>query len=523
MCHPVWCARACVWRRSPMSLAEAQDNELSSDSWEPQEFSQHLSDLTPRTLRACEVEGIRPQDLTYIPFSWFELPGVSKKLALTRHLYFEARRADLLEVVERARDAIIAGRSNALSVMAIRDPDDMQAQYRNTVEFFRRQYASINMTNIVPTKDMASQKKTMPDVDLPNIPLDAAANNPKKPASPLARRPGAPPTMNRSRSIGCSAKSPPGPGTHGGEASPSAGCGSTSAVRRLSRTSSAGEPMGRRMSLSTTPKSIQSEVRLQAMFKALAESPGAGMKELEGIKRTKNNLFALREIDLRKLGEVHERNARLAKKRNATSLYQFQRLMQDLDEQHDNREYRETMAPPQFYDSKRHWREKSRANRLDSLAVREQLTQNKLEERIAKEQALEKWLEEERTSRKMKFAELTLADRIRWRGQFEQELQRRDKFRLEVVTTFLQNEARAELKAQRVKDNGALKQELEKLRATHRQLTEFQRIRKENVYEEERQELLQEAGKRRLRNSMGSAQAFQENMRSAMSWPPAVD
>lgn len=448
-----------------MSQADSLDEDQDQ---EPAVWNDQLSDYTPRTLMACEMEGVRPQDLAHVPFSWFELPGVSQKIARARHLYFEARRADLLEVVDRARDAIISGQTCALSVMAPRDPDDMHTQYRNTLEFFRRQYATINMTNMTPTKDMTSNKKTMPDVDPPNIPLDAAANNPRR---TLSTSMGSGSAANKVfRNIGFGNTSP----SEAAERSQS-GTGS----HRMVRKSSSVPSMPRRSTLSTTWKSIQAELQLHNLFTELAAAPGADFKEHEGIKRTKNNLFALREINLRKQDSAHENQARLAKRRNEASDYQYQRLMECLDEQHESREYREMMAPPHFLDSKRHWRESSRNKRLDYLAERELFAKSKVEERLAKDQALEKWLEEEDATKKMKFAQLTLAERIRWRGQFEQELQKRDNFRVKLVTTFLQNEARAELKAQQVKDNSVFKHELERLRATHRQLSGFQRARKE--------------------------------------------
>mmetsp|Transcript_41841 Transcript_41841/g.90298 ORF Transcript_41841/g.90298 Transcript_41841/m.90298 type:complete len:699 (+) Transcript_41841:138-2234(+) len=62
---------------------------------------------TPRSIKACDIEGVDPEELFYVPRKAFSQPGLAKRLAQLRHDFFEAFRQDTVEIVKRARMAIM--------------------------------------------------------------------------------------------------------------------------------------------------------------------------------------------------------------------------------------------------------------------------------------------------------------------------------------------------------------------------------------------------------------------------------
>lgn len=62
---------------------------------------------TPRSLTACKLEGVLPQELTYRPVEAFEESNLSPQLVRLRFDFFEAKRRDLLAATKRAHDAIL--------------------------------------------------------------------------------------------------------------------------------------------------------------------------------------------------------------------------------------------------------------------------------------------------------------------------------------------------------------------------------------------------------------------------------
>jgi hypothetical protein len=63
---------------------------------------------SPRSLKACKIEGILPDELTYKPIEAFNDRALSPRLVKLRYDFFEAKRRDLLAAARRARDGMLA-------------------------------------------------------------------------------------------------------------------------------------------------------------------------------------------------------------------------------------------------------------------------------------------------------------------------------------------------------------------------------------------------------------------------------
>lgn len=63
---------------------------------------------SPRSLQACKLEGVLPQELIHKPIEAFAERSLSPRLVKLRYDFFEAKRRDLIAATKRARDAILA-------------------------------------------------------------------------------------------------------------------------------------------------------------------------------------------------------------------------------------------------------------------------------------------------------------------------------------------------------------------------------------------------------------------------------
>eukprot|EP00392_Amoebophrya_sp_AT5.2_P008035 g8054.t1 len=62
---------------------------------------------SPRSLQACGLEGVAPQDLIYKPIEAFAEKGLEPRLVKLRYDFFEAKRNDLLAACRRSREIIM--------------------------------------------------------------------------------------------------------------------------------------------------------------------------------------------------------------------------------------------------------------------------------------------------------------------------------------------------------------------------------------------------------------------------------
>ncbi|CAK0864950.1 unnamed protein product [Prorocentrum cordatum] len=63
---------------------------------------------SPRSLKACKLEGILPDELIYKPVEAFHERALSPRLVKLRYDFFEAKRRDLLAAARRQRDTLVA-------------------------------------------------------------------------------------------------------------------------------------------------------------------------------------------------------------------------------------------------------------------------------------------------------------------------------------------------------------------------------------------------------------------------------
>lgn len=63
---------------------------------------------TPRSVKACKLEGVLPQELTFKPVEAFQEKNLSPRLVKLRYDFFEAKRRDLIAAAKRAHEGIIA-------------------------------------------------------------------------------------------------------------------------------------------------------------------------------------------------------------------------------------------------------------------------------------------------------------------------------------------------------------------------------------------------------------------------------
>eukprot|EP00928_Gymnodinium_smaydae_P063015 TRINITY_DN46720_c0_g1_i1.p1 TRINITY_DN46720_c0_g1~~TRINITY_DN46720_c0_g1_i1.p1 ORF type:complete len:666 (-),score=159.65 TRINITY_DN46720_c0_g1_i1:84-2081(-) len=62
---------------------------------------------SPRSLQACAIEGVLPEELRYSPIEHFEQPGLPPRIASMRHDFFEAYRQDVLEMARQSRVTLL--------------------------------------------------------------------------------------------------------------------------------------------------------------------------------------------------------------------------------------------------------------------------------------------------------------------------------------------------------------------------------------------------------------------------------
>mmetsp|Transcript_12729 Transcript_12729/g.21040 ORF Transcript_12729/g.21040 Transcript_12729/m.21040 type:complete len:252 (+) Transcript_12729:3-758(+) len=75
-----------------------------------EDFREYNPDVqigSPRSLAACDAQGILPKDLAYKPLEVFQLPGLDPRVAQLRYEFMEARRQDLIEAARETREIII--------------------------------------------------------------------------------------------------------------------------------------------------------------------------------------------------------------------------------------------------------------------------------------------------------------------------------------------------------------------------------------------------------------------------------
>jgi len=83
---------------------------ITLEDFDPYDEEQIIE--SPRSIRACEAEGVDPEELFYLPMKAHAQRGLPKRIVQLRHDFFEALRQDTVDIVRRARQLIIDGEDN---------------------------------------------------------------------------------------------------------------------------------------------------------------------------------------------------------------------------------------------------------------------------------------------------------------------------------------------------------------------------------------------------------------------------
>ncbi|CAE8635199.1 unnamed protein product, partial [Polarella glacialis] len=99
-------------RRRPQPLVASRPKWEPSWQWNCSledfpEFDPEATLGSPRSLAACDAEGILQQELRYKPPERYQLPGIDSRIAQLRYDFMENRRQDQLAAARNARLAII--------------------------------------------------------------------------------------------------------------------------------------------------------------------------------------------------------------------------------------------------------------------------------------------------------------------------------------------------------------------------------------------------------------------------------
>lgn len=97
--------RSLIFEGCPLTPAPVEDPPRTVEDFDPRDEEMIIE--SPRTLKACEIECIDPEDLFYVPLKACRSAGVSKRIARLRHGFFEAVRQDTVEIVRKARRVIM--------------------------------------------------------------------------------------------------------------------------------------------------------------------------------------------------------------------------------------------------------------------------------------------------------------------------------------------------------------------------------------------------------------------------------
>jgi len=467
------------------------------------EFDPGSAVETPRSLAACTVEGIRPQDLTFVPQEAFQKAEVPTEVAQLRFEFFEAHRQDLLVLARAARALIVAGQE-PLHSMAARD--DPSSQYRHTLEFFLERLRALDLKVMTVREDWSQDPRSEEFKRTDPYSAGRAAS-----ALGQSRGPSGMPAFRQtagssagfgsfgspaaSRSLGDLTLKEP---SMAFDMSTDGGGGGGGGGGALGASANSWWSCG-----SSTWRSATSEDALHDMLHQIRHAPGVGWRELEAARQTEDSFGPLRDLARKARNERHSDEQRLRDKRmmamtSSSKSLDFQQKYKDR-----LRDIRECMSPPVKIAANSGGQIKVRENNARRAEEGETYRRDYLEKKINKMHELEHWLDEDRYHTKMKFAQMTMEDRVRWRHNFSYVEEDRASERAGVLEDFRRKQAQLDAAGQRTADANALKKELHNLRHTLRVLDEYRQQRKQEQQRSLSADKLRDGGRRRLEETGG--------------------
>jgi len=312
------------------------------------EFDPDAEITSPRSLDACEMEGVQAEELVYTPFSEYNLPGVDPLIVRMRHDFHEARRQDLLAVVRHRRQAMLLGDGT----LKLDDPGSPAS-----LSFGGSTAGSFGGTSPKSWKKLI----TSPMALRPKSPglIPAGEHNPAA-AFPA---PGAPPNIapfpNTYEYFGSwnkelaasepppqegSNSSPASPTTNQSMASPGAGDGAQGQSAGKNAPATPQSPNTNRKG-STAPMQANEEHFLQQLHD-MRTCDGNDRVEHDFATNSENQLVSLRADADKSRAAVQHEERRLVKKRNHMQEHTFERLLGDCFDNRDKREVRENYSRP---------------------------------------------------------------------------------------------------------------------------------------------------------------------------------
>jgi len=475
----------------------SQDIVYSLDDFPEMDPDARVS--SPRSLEACASEGIRVEDITYIPLATFQDAdgNASPDVLSLRHDFFNARRQDLLEQARAAHAAIVSGtRAPVGSLLAGAGDADTQRRNRNTLAFFRQMLGEAPEQS-APGSPTSRPKST---VSLGRSMSAASLGRPKSTAS--LGRPMSTASLGRPTSTASLGWGGARPSTH-------------HSIGDLSYKSQEAAGFSPMMSLSggwsfgsAHSSTLDSSKALSEVLREVRRAPGSDRTEHDMAKRVEDSLLTFQEFEARRSRRRRENEERLIQKRVATSEANFVKLSVEQERKDHLRLFRELMAAgggpasPAAGDASRR---AAQERNLDAVRAGEAYRQDALAASAARQQAVESRVEEMRSLRRLRFAQQTMTDRLRFRYKSDIIMRRKAEIADARAAECNRKDAQRSDLARDQQDAKAFEKEVLGLREASRLLNRSQLERKEEYVSQQRDEQRTKGGLRRIQSSLRTA------------------
>lgn len=106
--------RNLIFVGAPLSEPPLELPAATLEDFDPHDTEQIIE--SPRSLQACEVEGVDPEELFYAGHQSYTVGGLPERTRQLRHDFFEAYRQDTLNIVRESRHRLIGGEQLALQL-----------------------------------------------------------------------------------------------------------------------------------------------------------------------------------------------------------------------------------------------------------------------------------------------------------------------------------------------------------------------------------------------------------------------
>lgn len=448
---------------SQSSLSRSMDRPKLWSSLEPgysldnvPEFDPNADIDSPRSLLACEMEGVLVEELVYTPMKEFFLPGLDPQVIQMRHDFHEARRQDLLAVVRHRRMENLrsAGESPSLSSSALRGKGMKSPKSQSIL---RPKTSGL----IPPGEENPFEAYVTPGAPPFIAPFvhtyaffqkwnDALAPSKEMPKDPNA---------TSSQSL----------------ASPTGS---------LDLASSSSPPLyaGRLIQTPSMFRDDPDEENFLRQLNHMRTCDGNSRVERDFAKNTENHLVVLRNDEERARGSQQSNAKTIVKNVNKMQVHTFQRLMNDWLENREKREHRETFMRPSHLPRNAQHDARNQLAFLNAVDIMSKVVKRQtdhLHKGTEVDHARTEKLAKQRVIKKMSVAQSSMAERLRWRENHHEKVTLAgERLEAEKMRMFLQREEDLKRRRAVADDRGKLRMELQRCRQINRDCNEELRTRK---------------------------------------------